>query len=254
MPEGPEVRLYTELLNSSLSFIDSFEIRSGRYTRKRPDGWDKFSTPIGLHSVKCAGKFVYFHLTNGKYIWHTLGMTGCWTDYPVDDARIVINGHIYYSDTRNFGTFKFNMSRTETDAKLKTLGWDLLNENDDIHIVASFIRKKKQTLAQILMNQGLFAGVGNYVKAEALYRARLSPHREGKSLSEAEAVKLVQSAKDVLRESYASKPRAFVNYKECGKDFKKVVYKQSYDEFGNTVKAEETKDKRTTYWVPALQT
>lgn len=37
MPEGPEVRLYAELINEKLSnrTIESFEIKSGRYARKK---------------------------------------------------------------------------------------------------------------------------------------------------------------------------------------------------------------------------
>lgn len=125
--------------------------------------------------VSCKGKFVYFTLMNGKFIWHTLGMTGTWTDYPLKDTRVLINNELYYSDTRNFGTFKFNMDLDETKDKVNGLGFDLLNEEWDWAEPAKLILKKSQTLAQIVMNQKILAGVGNYVKAEALYRARLSP-------------------------------------------------------------------------------
>jgi len=180
-------------------------------------------------------------------------MSGCWTDYEVDNPRLVINNSIYYSDTRNFGTFTFGMTRSDTQDKLNSLGYDLLNDSHDSTEIAGLVIKKNQTLAQILMNQKIFAGVGNYVKAEALYRARLSPHRTGKSLGFVEALRLVGATQNVLRESYESKPRAFVNYEECGKDFEKVVYRRNKDPLGNEVVGEETKDKRTTWWVPALQ-
>lgn len=267
MPEGPECRLYAEALNNELEgkLIRNVEILSGRYAKTLPEGYELFtrSLPRRVLKVSVKGKFIYFHLNADKYIWSTLGMTGAWVTRKESDARLAFHydgGTLYYSDVRNFGTLKFRMSQEDTDKKLASLGYDLLNcAKPSLEMTRDVFGKKKnqtKTLAQILMDQKNYAGVGNYIKAEALYRARLSPHRTGESLSEEELLALHNAIVNVIRGSYASKTQQFVHYtdmQECGQEFKKVVYKKAQDPLGNNVIQEETKDKRTTHWVPALQ-
>lgn len=267
MPEGPECRIYAEALDDELrgKKIHNVEILSGRYKKTLPEGYELFmkSLPRRVVEVSVKGKFIYFRLNADKYIWSTLGMTGAWTTRRESDARLAFHyddGVLYYCDVRNFGTLKFRMSHAETEAKLASLGYDLLNcEEPQLALTLKTLglkRNQKKTLAQILMDQKSFAGVGNYIKAEALYRARLSPHRTGESLSAEERSALHDALVTVMRGSYASKTKRFVHYtdmKECGQEFKKIVYKKAQDPLGNKVIQEETKDKRTTHWVPALQ-
>lgn len=269
MPEGPECRVVAEGLHAKLAGRQLTGIRtvSGRYTRKDPVGLAKFkaSLPVYVTSVRVKGKFIYFILDDDTHIFNTLGMTGGWTEEKTPATRIELeytSGVLYYNDQRNFGTFKFCMTVDDLSKKLdKDLGIDLMVFHNTEYLdkarkILKLARNKDKTLAEVLMNQKNFPGVGNYVKAEALYRARLSPHRTPASLSDYEAGMLLGAIVAVLTESYSAKRVSLVDYRdmqECGQEFKKVVYKQAKDPVGNPVKAEETKDKRTTYWVPAVQ-
>jgi endonuclease-8 len=47
------------------------------------------------------------------------------------------------------------------------------------------VRKSRKSIGELLMDQRLFAGVGNIFRAELLYRARLSPFLPGKDVEEA---------------------------------------------------------------------
>lgn len=270
MPEGPECKILSEGLDACLKgkCITGLRVVSGRYTRKPLAGLEKFqkSLPAEVKQVKCRGKFIWFKLLTSPdetFIFNTLGMTGGWTRHATPATRIELDyddGTLYFNDQRNFGTLKVNMTWDDLLSKLhKDLGDDLLTNPECIPRALRTLqlaRCKSKTLPEVLMNQKNFPGVGNYVKAEVLYRARLSPHRTPESLSDEETRLLVQSVADVLRESYASKKMTLVDYREtqeCGQDFEKVVYKRDKDPLGNPVKAEKTKDKRTTYWVPAVQ-
>ena len=117
---------------------------------------------------------------------------------------------------------------------------------------------KDKTLAEALMNQSVVSGVGNYVKAEALYRARLSPHRLTGSLLKEEAEALRQAIVDVMTEAYRKKGASIRTYRtsqdEMGQaQFSFRVYGKKRDPEGNNVVKEETRDGRTTHWVPTLQ-
>ena len=76
MPEGPEVKRLTVRVNNLVSQhkIKNIKINSGRYTKKLPDGYNKFieNLPLKIEEVKCKGKFIYFVLENNFYIFNTL--------------------------------------------------------------------------------------------------------------------------------------------------------------------------------------
>ena len=108
------------------------------------------------------------------------------------------------------------------------------------------------------MDQSVIAGVGNYIKAESLYLAKLSPHRTVESLSDDDLILLKQKIQEVMTESFASGGATIRTYKnfngesgEYGDRF--IVYNQKTDPVGNPVVKEQTKDKRKTHWVPNIQ-
>jgi len=66
---------------------------------------------------------------------------------------------------------------------LTRLGPDPLNGDSPDKMIAK-VRKSRKSIGELLMDQTLFAGVGNIFRAELLYRARLSPFRTGKDVEE----------------------------------------------------------------------
>jgi formamidopyrimidine-DNA glycosylase len=108
------------------------------------------------------------------------------------------------------------------------------------------------------MNQSLFAGVGNYIKCEMLYRCRISPHRLVQDLTQDEICQLWNWGKLIMRASYDQGGASIRNYRQVngetgGFTFEFEVYAQKQDPNGNTVVREETLDGRTTHWVPEVQ-
>ena len=196
MPEGPEVKRTTERLNRFLQGSKLQEIVV------EDEGWfqnqvrdevsillDKLSVgPIEINSVDCKGKFIYFKI--GKFdIHHTLGMSGTWRFPGKGDhkhRRLVLKtdkGEICYVDYRKFGTFKIFHDKPETlQKKLGNLGPDLLNEEVSEDLFLSRMRGEHtrkgynhKEVTQVMMDQKVVAGIGNYIKAEALYMAKINP-------------------------------------------------------------------------------
>lgn len=265
MPEGAEVRKYGESLAQKVSgtTLEDIKIVSGRYTKKAPDGLDFFMNqlPGPIVGVGVHGKFLYWILSNDTYIHSTLGMTGHWSASPTDHTRVEFvtsRGSVYYCDQRNFGTLKFTSGKKSLISKLESLGPDMLTEVSDEQFKDALEKKKKWSLAKALMDQSVVSGVGNYVKAESLWLARLSPHRKVESLSHQELQILNHSVKTVLRESLQSGGATLRTYKNfdgtVGQYSSKfAVYNQGKDPDGNEVVKEKTDDGRTTHWVPSIQ-
>jgi formamidopyrimidine-DNA glycosylase len=250
--------------------LTKIHLLSGRYVKESPEGFHDFSSalPVKITDVKCKGKFIYFLTDSNWAIWNTLGMSGSWLKIDalnVDDshfrAAFVFDGEtiVCFKDIRNFGTIKFSNSKQDLTEKLASLGPDVLSEDisDDL-FKARLNTKAKKTLAEVLMDQSIVSGVGNYIKAEALYLAKLSPHRTIKSLSDNELSLLKKSICYITRESYStggSTIRTYADFNgEVGNFSSRfMVYGQPKDPLGNDVTREETKDGRTTHWVPKVQ-
>jgi formamidopyrimidine-DNA glycosylase len=113
-------------------------------------------------------------------------------------------------------------------------------------------------MPEVLMNQSLIGGIGNYIKAEVLYIAGISPHRLVGTLSDNEFSALNKATLNVVRSSYARRGATISTYKDIDGDegdfkFYFRVYGRSTCENGFPVVSETTKDKRTTHWVPQIQ-
>lgn len=287
MPELPEIALTAEILNARLKnkIIESFEFITGRFGpgRTKPDGHKKFinSLPLQIKKVNSKGKFLWFYLVDPEnpenywYIWNTFGLTGAWSFVDDDHDRLVVTFKdssiiAHYSDMRNFGTFKFSQNQDDLKEKIKTLSPDFLkDENFDI----SKVTKYKQPIVAILMDQKkIGSGIGNYLAAEILYRARISPHRPGNSLTENDIANLTYYIKYMVKLCYLDGGTEYMGHLEkyvnrlprknyhpdikILKKDKKIlfsVYQQDHDPYGNPVKRDKIIKGRTTYWVPALQ-
>ena len=265
-PEGPECRHFAEDVARRVSYkrLESVEILSGRYLKKPPSGLESFISqlPTKVVGVGVHGKFIYWILQDELSIWNTLGMTGNWSSEPGKHARVKFNledGPVYFSDARNFGTLKLVRGKFQLIEKLKSFGPDMLAEDVTSDQFIKCLRQKQDwTIAKAIMAQSVIAGVGNYIKADSLWLARISPHRKIKDMLDSELAALGASIKQVMRESFASGGATINSYKnfsgEPGEYSQKfLVYNQKVDPDGNAVVKEMTGDNRTTHWVPELR-
>jgi len=249
MPEGPEVRKMGQNLAklwSGKTLIET-SVLSGRYVKKPPTGIETFqaSLPATVIGVGVHGKFLYAILDNESFIWFTLGMTGNFEKEQTKHSRVKFEFRdftTYFTDIRNFGTVKFVRGKHKMIEKLESLGPDLLAEEvTDEEFLIRMNAKSKWQLCKALMDQSIVAGVGNYIKSDSLWLARLSPKRLVGDCSEAELINLKSCIRRVMLESFNSG------------DWKFLVYSKKEDRDGNQVTKEQTADGRASYWCPAVQ-
>lgn len=267
MPEGAEVKIIGEGL---AKFAGGKEISSiipvsGRYTKNPVPGLvdTLFKSPQKVVGIGVKGKLIYWILENNSFIFNTLGMTGSWSFSVKSSTRVRIDfddgTSAFFNDPRNFGTLKIVHGKSAFLQKIDSLGPDMLSEEVSDELFSFCVRtQKSKAICEALMNQSVVSGVGNYVKAESLYRAKISPHRACSSLSDAELSALNFSIKEVLGLAYQNNGATLRNYKNTSeKDGEAtrifLVYGKKTDLFGNKVIKEETSDGRTTHWVPQVQ-
>ena len=266
IPESPEVRKITEALAVDISgqTLISAKILSGRYIKKQPSDWQilEKSLPLKVVGAGVHGKFCYWLCLNETFIYSTLGMTGSWSTLEGKHSRLVFEFQsgikVYFNDQRNFGTIKIVVGKQNLINKLKSLGPDLLAEDISDQLFIEKIRSKpKWGITKVLMDQSIIAGVGNYVKSESLWLAKIDPHRKVASIEDGELAVLNRSIKSIMRESYKSGGITLAAYPGYipaeGTNRRFLVYSQKLDPDGLKIVKDQTDDKRSTFWVPEVQ-
>lgn len=281
MPEVAEIALTSEILLKYFKnkILESLHFVEGRFSKNSPPGFDDFNKalPLKVKNISSKGKFLWWDLVeidnenNHWYIWNTFGLSGMWSLFEpkYNKAELTFNNNkvAYFSDLRNFGTFKFSNSYDLLEKKLKSLAPDFLKEDFDIYK----INKYNIPIVKILMDQKkVGSGLGNYLVAEILYRAKISPHRNGKEINDDELENLEYWIKYMVKLAYTDNHIGYMvnlenesefikrkNYHDDiilkKKEFEFQVYRKKFDPKGNPVKADNIIKGRTTYWVPDVQ-
>jgi formamidopyrimidine-DNA glycosylase len=204
MPELPEVKTIQDQLN----VIMPFEIQSCALSRVA--GSIVHTAMDGLVGrcfveVRRKGKLLDFVLDDGRHLLSHLGMSGAWL---IGDSQITekhthvqfagVKGFLAYMDPRRFGhMYLYHADQAAT--KLAELGHDLLApEFTAAYFKAALLRYPERAVKVSLLDQSLFAGMGNYIANETCAHARVLPHRKVKTLSAAEFRKLYCSVSTVL--------------------------------------------------------
>ena len=243
------------------------QILSGRYLRHGPpEGWQDMcrQLPTAVGDIRVRGKLIHMDL-GSTHILSTLGMTGWWSFTTGDKherVRFTTASGITFSlnDPRNFGAISV-ADQAEVDRRMSQFGPDLLNEQVTLGMFYERLSLKKnleKTIAEVLMDQRVLAGIGNYLKAEVLYHSRVSPWRKVKDLADEEVVDLHDNAVRLINLSYNMGGATIQNYRQpddSGGLYSRrfAVYGQEADPHGNAVIREKTPEGRTTHWVPELQ-
>ena len=265
MPEGPECKLTVEYLNKVLKGrnILDWVFSGGRYTEKYPKGFKKFhsSLPLKVLEVCCKGKFIYFILEDKKgekhYILHSLMMTGRWQkDYDKYCKWFLeLNNDqtIWFRDTRNFATLIFTKKIDILQEKINKLGPDILTKNFELPVFKELINKyPNRNITSFMMDQEVISGCGNYIKAEVLYYACISPLRKVCELTPREVELLYEGLIVIPRISYNYKGLSIRDYSDP--NGKKGYYQEKLKVYGKkNFKRTKTPDGRITYWDPKKQ-
>jgi formamidopyrimidine-DNA glycosylase len=109
------------------------------------------------------------------------------------------------------------------------------------------------------MNQKVFAGVGNYIRSESLYRAGIKPDRYISAMKDDEIKSLCNHIIDVVQEAYKCGGATIATYSDLygnvGTFYDQFkVYGKKKDPLGNPVIKMTAADGRTVHYVESIQT
>ena len=215
MPELPEVEtvsqgIKSKLLNHKISKV----IVKRRDLRFRMDTkLEQKITNTKINSVSRRAKYILINLDNGLTVIIHLGMSG---RIVVEDLKssknIFKHTHLEiittskkkmkFIDQRRFGSVLLHETNNLNTHKLiKNLAPEPLTKEFNATYLFKALKGRSANIKSIIMNQFIVVGVGNIYASESLYKAKIRPGRQAKSLSLTECVLLAKSIKKVLKRS-----------------------------------------------------
>jgi|TARA_B110000444_G_scaffold107446_1_gene101575 formamidopyrimidine-DNA glycosylase len=215
MPELPEVEtvsqgIKSKLLNHKISKV----IVKRRDLRFRMDTkLEQKITNTKINSVSRRAKYILINLDNGLTVIIHLGMSG---RIVVEDLKssknifkhthleIITTGKkkMKFIDPRRFGSVLLHETNNLNTHKLiKNLAPEPLTKEFNATYLFKALKGRSANIKSIIMNQFIVVGVGNIYASESLYKAKIRPGRQAKSLSLTECVLLAKSIKKVLKRS-----------------------------------------------------
>ena len=169
-----------------------------------------------IESLERRGKYLIFHLSNGKALILHLRMTGVLLLNPrgVDRyARAVFrfsNGHrLVFSDRRRLGLIRLVDDANTVVCKL---GPEPLDESFTPDILEQRLSRHHIPVKAALLDQCIVAGIGNMYADEALFAARIHPLRKADELSPEEVQTLYHCIRRVLGAAIGSKGASVDTY------------------------------------------
>ncbi len=267
MPELPEVETIRTQLESSLPF----HIQKVKSSPESVSIIKQKDFPLRgqtIESIQRKGKLLIFNLEQNRFLLSHLGMTGNWrmTQQPLTEKHTHLElksaqgTYLSYNDPRRFGNMYW-LKGASAKKKIAELGPDLLSsEIDESYIVNALKRFPEKPLKVLLLDQKLFAGMGNYLANEVCARAGIRPTKKAKLVRRLQAKNILQGLHSILDDSLKTGGVTFGGgYKDAHGDAGKgvqnltVFYQKICQLCKETPIKKITLAQRGTYYCPACQ-
>lgn len=213
-------------------------------------------------------KYLLIVLESGTLILH-LGMSGSLRVLPADTPRVA-HDHLdivldsgktlRLNDPRRFGSLHFTTGDPNEHPLLAALAPEPFDGRFGPEYLWRITRGRKLAIKQLLMNSRLVVGVGNIYASEALFRAKVRPRRQARSLSRAETARLARAVRTVLAQAIrvgGTTLRDYVRADGSPGYFRQKLY--VYERAGQACRScgtpvrQLTQGQRSTYYCPACQ-
>jgi formamidopyrimidine-DNA glycosylase len=263
VPELPEVETVRRRLEKALRGQRLKRVTVVRdpvvYEGVAPGSFVEALTGRKVEHARRKGKYLWLELDRRPWPIFHFGMTG-WihVDRGGDERRFTrmvletANGvRVVFTDPRRFGRIRLQQDPA-TAAPIAALGFDPLEGAPVAAELKTLLARRQAPIKAVLLDQSVFAGVGNWVADEVLFQAGLRPQRAAASLSLAELrtlrnvlLRVIQRAVAVGADD-ARFPPSWLFHHRWGKNAEARTSR------GDAI-VHETIGGRTTAWVPARQ-
>jgi endonuclease-8 len=206
-----------------------------------------------LERAEARGKHLIASFSGGLAVHSHLGINGSWRIRgdgrpPRGAAWLVLGSGRAVAAQFNGRLLRLvPESRVRNDPALLRLGPDPLAPGFDVEAAAARLLRAGdgREVGEALLDQEVVAGIGNAIRNEACFRARVSPWRRLGDLAAGEAERLIAESQWVMETALDTGRRPHSIYREAGRPCPRC---------GATIRSRGQGDaNRIAYWCPGCQ-
>lgn len=215
-------------------------------------------------AVRRKGKQMWLELDRGPHPLFHFGMTGSFEVYTSEDdrprftkceLRMDDGTLLAMPDPRRLGRIRL-LRDPEHEPPIALLGRDPLLDPIPPKWLREELARRRAPIKAVLLDQSVFAGVGNWIADEVLYQAGIAPQRLASSLTADEVRRLSTKLRTIIKRAadvdadYRRFPKAWLFHRRWS-----VRASRSADvlDAANRPIRFDTIAGRTTAWVPTAQ-
>lgn len=224
MPELPEVEVVRSglapiITGRTLARVEVLHPRPVRYHAAGATGFAAELVGRTLGEPRRRGKYLWIPLDEEDALLVHLGMSG---QFRVDapDAPLLPNTRVLFDftaggqqlrfvDQRMFGGLQLSEAGADLPWQIAHIALDPFDPGFDATAVARKLRSKRTSVKRALLDQRLVSGIGNIYADETLWRARVHYDQPASALSQAKAVELLTTAREVMSQALAQGGTSF---------------------------------------------
>jgi len=210
MPELPEVETTRRGLEPHIvgRRIVRLAVHEPRLRWRIPDDLPPLLAGQRVAGIARRAKYLLIALDSGSLLLH-LGMSGTLRILPAATPRIAHDHYdllldsgntLRFNDPRRFGSLHYITGDPRQHPLLARLAPEPFDPDFNLDYLWR-VTRRRASIKQVLMNSRLVVGVGNIYAAEALFRARVRPRRQARSLSREETARLLKEVRMVLSQA-----------------------------------------------------
>ncbi len=207
MPEGDSIfraarALHQALAGSSVTRFESMIPALNRVNEDHPIAGRQ------VRGVAARGKHILMEFSDDLILHTHMRMNGSWHLYkpgerwrrPRRDMRVVVETEMRVAVGFDIPVAEFLTERDLSRHRaLQALGPDLLDSGfDAVEVHRRMALRSGDTVANVLLDQRVMAGVGNVFRSEILFLARVQPFTTVGELSERERERVIDQARTLL--------------------------------------------------------
>ncbi|PYZ96207.1 endonuclease VIII [Alteribacter lacisalsi] len=210
MPEGPEIRIAADRVENALTsspIMDSF------FAFDQLKGYEEVIKGASVNRVDSKGKAMLIRFDNGYTIYSHNQLYGKWVirnvyNYPKTNRQLRLALHNEKKSALLYSASDIDVLRDEevtSHPYIAKVGPDILSEEVlpealyDRFLSKLFTRRK---WAGLLLDQSFIAGIGNYLRSEILFVAKIPPSFRPVDCTDVQLRTASHAAVDLVVQSY----------------------------------------------------
>lgn len=210
MPEGPEVRREADRIARVLAGERAAEVW---FAFDHLQAWSTRLHGEQIQAVESRGKAMLVRFANGVNIYSHNQLYGRWFVKPRGQEPRTTRQLRLAVHTEKHSALLYSASdievlgddELERHAFLARLGPDVLSSQvraRDIEARLADARFRRRSLGALLLDQGFVSGIGNYLRSEILFVARLDPAMRAVDLGDGPRAELATAIAEITHRAY----------------------------------------------------